>query len=221
MTNLLRRYPIRLLLVTVFALTLAAVTYGQGPPGRGGAPSGRPMFGNHEKRRAVAGPSLSATDELVVDIRIEGNKTIPAERITQEMSTRVNRPFDPQALARDVRKLASMPWFTSVRPYSEHTKDGRVVILRVAERQTVRYVEYLGNSHLKDKRLAKETGLVVGSAVDPYLVEDGRRKIQQAYHDNGYANAQVSILEGNKPSDRGVVYVINEGEKQKISSVRF
>lgn len=167
------------------------------------------------------GLSAQATDELVADVRIEGNRTIPASRITREMTTRVGRPYDPAALGRDVRKLASMPWFVSVRPFSETTDQGRVVILKVVERSVVRYIEYLGNAKLKDRRLAKETGLKEGVAIDPYLVEDGRRKILTAYHDNGYPNAQVSILEGNKPDDQGVIYVINEGVKQKIWSVKF
>ncbi len=114
-----------------------------------------------------------------------------------------------------------MPWFTSVRPYSEITPEGRVIILRVAERSLIRYVEYLGNSKLKDKKLRKETGLEVGAAVDPYVVEDGRRKLQALYAENGFPHAQVSVLEGNKADDKGVIYVINEGVKQKISSVSF
>jgi outer membrane protein insertion porin family len=190
------------------------------------SPSGRESLMGEGLRPSTldivpSGPSLSASEELVSDIRVEGNKTVPASRITAAMSTRVGRPFDPQALSRDVRKLASMPWFTSVRPYSEITPEGRVVILRVAERSLIRYVEYLGNSKLKDKRLKKETGLEVGAAVDPYMVEDGRRKLQALYAENGFPHAQVSVLEGNKADDKGVIYVINEGVKQKISSVSF
>ncbi|MEM8864663.1 MAG: BamA/TamA family outer membrane protein, partial [Planctomycetota bacterium] len=82
-------------------------------------------------------------------------------------------------------------------------------------------IEYLGNAKLKDKKLAKETGLKVGAAVDPYAVEDGRRRLQDLYAENGYPRAQVSILEGDKLEDKGVVFVINEGVQQKIWSVKF
>ncbi|TWT78158.1 Outer membrane protein assembly factor BamA precursor [Posidoniimonas polymericola] len=205
-------------------LSLAAfAAYAQGPGGGlPSSPSGRPaIMPETIATPAPSGPSLLAGEELVSDIIVEGNKTIPAAKITAQISTRVGRPFDSAALARDVRKLASMPWFVSVRPYSKKTDAGREVTLRVVERTTVRYISYLGNSKLKDKKLAKETGLKEGAAVDPYLVEDGRRKILAAYSDGGFPNAQVTILEGDKPDDRGIVYVINEGVKQKIWSVRF
>lgn len=198
----------------------AAQMGGRGP---GGPPSsqGGALFGGKKPEREVYGPSLSATDELISEIRIEGNRTVPASRILAQMQTRVGRPFDPEALSRDVRKLASLPWFVDVRPFSKSDAGGRVIILRVSERSTVRYIQYLGNAKLSDKKLAKETGLKVGSAVDPYAVEDGRRRLQEKYASSGFARAQVEVLEGDKPDDKGIVYVINEGVKQKIWSVSF
>jgi outer membrane protein insertion porin family len=52
-------------------------------------------------------------------------------------------------------------------------------------------------------------------------VEEGRRKLKEHYASKGYNNVQVTILEGNKPTDQGVVYLINEGQAQKVWKVRF
>ena len=41
------------------------------------------------------------------------------------------------------------------------------------------------------------------------------------YRRNGFNNTQVSVLEGNKPTDKGVVFIINEGSSQKIWKVEF
>ncbi len=79
----------------------------------------------------------------------------------------------------------------------------------------------MGTGGIRDKTLAKETGLKVGGSIDPYAVEEGRRKIIDLYRRNGFNNTQVSILEGNKPTDKGVVFVIDEGEAQKIWKVEF
>lgn len=194
---------------------------GSRSPGAMNTPPSSSMFGGDKPKRDFQGPSLSATDELVAEIRVEGNRTVPASRILAQLQTRVGRPFDPQALGRDVRKLASLPWFVDVTPLSQVESKGRVIILRVTERSTIRYIQYLGNAKLRDKKLAKETGLKVGRAIDPYAVEDGRQRLEELYHTSGFPRAQVTILEGNKPDDKGVVFVINEGVKQKISSVSF
>ena len=110
-------------------------------------------------------------------IYVEGNKAIPTSQVLRELQTRVGRPFDPTLVQRDVRKLASRSWFVDVQPVVEKTPRGRVVTFKVVERPVIRYVQYLGNEGIADKKLAKETGLTIGGSVDPYTVEEARRKL--------------------------------------------
>ncbi len=197
--------------------------YGGGP----GMPNPGAMF-KKEKEKEIVGLSLAATDEPVVEVRVEGNKLIPTSQILNEMQTRVGRPYDPALIQRDVRKLASRSWFVAVEPEIEKTDKGRIVKIKVVERPTIRYIEYLGNDveflgrgGIRDKALAKETGLKVGGSIDPYAVEDARRKIIALYRRNGFNDTQVTVLEGNRPTDKGVVFIIDEGTSQKIWKVEF
>jgi len=214
------------------AIALAASTFLSpsalaqgGMRGSGGAlpgPGGGSLFSGDERPETIAaGPSLSATDELVADIRVEGASAIPVSRVLSQLQTRIGRPYDPELVQTDVKKLYKLPWFVNVETYTEQAATGRIVIFKVSERPTIRYVEYLGNEGIRDKKLAKETGLVVGGAISPYEVEEGRNRIQQLYSDNGYNRVQVQIVEGIKPGDRGIVYAINEGKPQDIWSVSF
>jgi outer membrane protein insertion porin family len=208
--------------LAAFVLTtkVAPRAAGQGPGGFSSIP--KTMFGggSDEKREAV-GPSLSATDEPVAEIRIIGNKTISTTQILNQLQTRVGRPFDPALVQRDVRKLASRGWFVDVQPAYEQGPGGRIVIFKVLERPVIRYVEYLGNKGIRTKKLSKETELKVGGPVDPYAVEEARRKLVELYHRNGYNNVQITVLEGNQPMHKGVVFVINEGTAQKIWKLEF
>ena len=95
------------------------------------------------------------------------------------------------------------------------------MIFKVVERPIVRWVYYIGNEGVRTKKLEKETGLKVGGPVDPYAVQEAKRRIIDLYHRNGYNNAQINILEGDKPTDQGITFVINEGEMQKIWKVDF
>ena len=162
-----------------------------------------------------------AAEQLVSEIRILGNDTIGANKVAEQLNTRVGRPFNRTVVQDDVRRLANLGWFVDVKPLYEATPQGRIVIFQVVERPTIRYVKYLGNEKVKDKALAKETSLKDGGAVDPYAVEEGRRKIKEYYSSRGYNKVQVTILEGAKPTDKGIVYLINEGVSQKIWSVDF
>jgi outer membrane protein insertion porin family len=216
-----RYFCIRVAIAAVVALTtIAPRAAAQGPGGISSIP--KTMFGGEEReKREAVGPSLSATDEPVAEIRIVGNKTISSTQILNQLQTRVGRPFDPALVQRDVRKLASRGWFVDVQPAYEQGPNGRIVIFKVLERPVIRYVEYLGNKGLRTKKLKKETELKVGGPVDPYAVEEARRKLIALYQRTGYNNVQITILEGNQPTHQGVVFVINEGTSQKIWKLEF
>lgn len=165
--------------------------------------------------------TITPQADNVLEIRVVGNDTIPIDQIESQINTRVGRPFDQNIVKRDVRQLANLGWFVDVKPLYETTPQGRIVIFQVVERPTIRYVTYLGNEEVNDKKLGKETNLKAGGAVDPYAVEEGRRKLIEYYQGRGFNNAQVTILEGTKPTDKGIVYLINEGTFEKVWDVEF
>ncbi len=179
-------------------------------------PAPPPVVPSPEK---VVSPEEAA--ERVTEIQILGNDTIPTSKIASQLSTHVGRPFDRSIVQRDVRKLANLGWFVDVKPLYKTTPQGRIIIFQVVERPTIRYVTYLGNKGVSDKNLTKQTGLKAGGSVDPYAIEEGRRKIREHYQSRGYNNVQVTILEGTKATDQGIVYLINEGTSQKIWKVEF
>ncbi len=168
-------------------------------------------------------PAADVVDstETVVSIKIEGNATIPTEQITAQLMTRVGRQFDPDTIRRDVRHLYRQGWFVDVRPFSQPTDRGRVVIFRVKERPTIRYVEILGCNKISKDKLKKQIGLKVGDAIDPYRVEDARRQIEEFYKGKGFNRVQVFIKEGTELSHLGVVFEVNEGQSERIWSVKF
>lgn len=166
-------------------------------------------------------PSQSPDSPQVIDVRIVGNETVPTREIAGYLNTKIGRPFEPAVVQRDVRRLANLGWFIDVRPLYETTPQGEIVIFEVIERPTTRYVKYLGNEAVNDKTLTKQTNLKSGGSVDPYAVEEGRRKLKEYYIDRGFNNVQITILEGAKTGDQGVVYLINEGTAQRIWKVQF
>ncbi|MEM9353592.1 MAG: POTRA domain-containing protein [Planctomycetota bacterium] len=157
----------------------------------------------------------------VAKVMIVGNDTIPEVKIAGHLNTREGREFDPSIINRDVRQLDNLGWFVDIKTLEQQTPAGRVVIFQVKERPTIRYVQFLGNKDVPDKKLRKETGLLAGGAIEPYAVEDAARKIKEYYEGRGYNNVQVTIDEGGKPTDKGVTFIINEGKSERVWSVDF
>lgn len=159
--------------------------------------------------------------EMVVDVQIEGNQSISRERLLAHVRTRPGRPFDPTIIEEDVRRLNRSRLCVNVRPLTRRVQGGWLVIFQVDERPTLQEVRIIGNDRVRAGALRKEVNLKPGDPLDPFAVEEGRRKIEEYYRKQGFPKARITVFEGDKPTDRRAVYVINEGPKQKVLWTRF
>lgn len=160
-------------------------------------------------------------EERVLEVRVVGQKRVPIEKILPHVRTRAGRAFSPDTLEDDVRRLNGTHLFVNVKPYVQKTPSGRVVIFEVLERPLLEYVKYVGNYKVSKKTLAKESGLKPNDPMDPFAVEEARNRIETYYQSKGFARAQITINEGNKSGDRGAIFLIDEGPKQKILWTKF
>lgn len=164
---------------------------------------------------------FAGTGDPIVEVRIEGNETIPAASIEQHIRTRTDRPADEKQVREDVRALYATRWFYSVEPRFVKEDKGLVLVFAVLERPIVRRVEYAGRKQIKENKLAAETGLKVGSPFDVSANREAARRLEQYYHEKGYAFATVELDKGGNGGDREVVFRIYEGPKVHVTSVKF
>lgn len=177
-----------------------AAPAGQSPPGQG-----------------PPGP----IEEQVIEVRVVGNRHRSVQEILGLMKTKVGRPFDAPQLQRDVKTLMSKGWFVDVKPRRDNVPGGVIITVEVVERAILEYVKFLGQKKVPKSSLAKQVDLKKGSPLDPYLVDEGKRKLEEYYKGKGFNSVQITILEGTKLNDRGAIYLIHEGPAQKIKVVHF
>ena len=72
--------------------------------------------------------------EMVVDVQIAGNKSLPLNKILPHIRTRTGRPFDLELIQEDVRRLDHTHLFVNVKTYWQQVPGGRIVIFDVLER---------------------------------------------------------------------------------------
>jgi outer membrane protein insertion porin family len=154
--------------------------------------------------------------EKIEAIVVEGNVTIPTAAILQKLKTQAGRKATPAQIQEDLRTLIRTRWFFTVEPKYRRTDKGLVLVLAVIERPIVRSVKYLGASEVKPKKLAEETGLKVGSPYDMSANKESAKRLESYYHDQGYTEATVDLISGDKPEQRDVVFRIHEGVSQKV-----
>ena len=164
---------------------------------------------------------LASQRQIVADVEILG---VPRERqqeVQKHLHSRRDRDFDPETVQGDVRRLHASGLYRDVKTFTRQTNGGIVLIYQVFERPRIRKVLHLGNRRISDKKLNKEHGLKVGDPLSAFATENARRVIEDLYHRSGHPKATVTILEGNQSGDQNVIFVINEGQLQRIWDVQF
>jgi outer membrane protein insertion porin family len=158
---------------------------------------------------------------LVVDVQVVGNSSTKDVELQRHIQVLKDREFDPELVQSDVRRLVQTGLFKDVRTYTRDVPAGVIVIYQVFERPRIGQIRHIGNRGFSDKKLIKEHGLRPGDSINAYTSEEARRKIEDLYHKEGYPHASVVLQEGNKPGDKNVVFLINEGQLERIAGVSF
>ena len=172
--------------------------------------------------RAQQGDRLP--EGTVTEVRIEGNATIPTEKIRAKILSRSGQPLDQQKVEADLKSLMASKWFSDVSPYYEESppKSGKyILIFRVREMPVLRHVEFRGRKAVTLKEIEENTDLKVGNRSDPTRPGWPCDQIQRLYQEKGYELAEVKLVEGGNIGDTKVVFQIFEGPKFQINSVDF
>ena len=169
----------------------------------------------------LSGEGPEALTDPITDIVIEGNDTIETTAIRKLVRSAVGRPSAESQIREDVRALYSTRWFFSVEPRYRRNDKGLVLVFRVIERPIVESVEFRGNERIKTGYLEKLTGLKAGSPFDVSVNREAIKRIEEHYKTKGFPYTKVSLEKGNRREDRQVVFVVDEGPKVIVGSVKF
>jgi outer membrane protein insertion porin family len=196
---------------------------GGGMPG-GGAQPGAPVFDEPKFRERVyenGGPNISDTKsgKMITSVSIEGNQSVSEHKVLSHMQTRVDRVYDRDTFNRDIGELYRTGLFDKIEPYFQETSEGVQIRLVVREKPTVRSITFHGNQALDDKQLAKHAGLDRGDPTGPSSVNAARNRLLEYYQDQGFNNVDIRIQSGGKPGERDIVFVVSEGEVERIWSI--
>jgi len=160
----------------------------------------------------------------VVEVRVEGNSSISAEKIRGKLLSKANSPYDQQKVDADLRTLIQSKWFSDVQPFYEEKPPGSgniILIFRVQEMPILRKVELRGRRKVSQKEIEENTGLKVGNRADPTRTRLAVQQIERLYIEKGYELAQVTLIKGGEPGDTEVVIQIFEGDRFHLASIDF
>lgn len=167
---------------------------------------------------AVLASAFAAEAAVVQRIDVRGAQRVGAEAVRSNLSIQPGRTFSNADIDESVKRLYATGFFSDV----QISVSGGTLVVTVAENQLINQVVFNGNRKIKDDKLQ---GIVQTQAQGPYsdsLISADIERIREAYSAIGRSDVEVTtqvvpVAEGRV----NLAFVINEGERTKISSINF
>jgi outer membrane protein insertion porin family len=156
------------------------------------------------------------------EILIEGSQMVEESTVRARIQSREGDPFDPEQITLDVRSIYELGFFEDIKVDAQGFEGGLRVTFVLTEKPIIRSIAFEGNRKLKESDLREKLEFAARSIYSPAAVTQAVQQLKAIYLEKGYF--KVSVDTQTKPTGDGevqLVFVIEEGEKHSIASVRF
>ncbi len=166
----------------------------------------------------------SGRGDLVADVVIKGNQSVPTEQILRYIFTKPGSEYSTAIVQQDIDRLSVSGLFS--RPpvvRDSNTPDGRVIVtFEVFELQSiVRDVIFKHANHVPEKELEQMVRIRKGTPLDPMRNRLACYEIQDYLKRKGRLFANVTLEEGFRATDTRVVFNVTEGPIVRVRSIQF
>jgi len=190
-------------------------------------PPASPLTNTFPKPVLETSPAAAPAGPKIVQIVVRGGKTVTPETIGFYLGLKVGDPYDAALVKRNFGRLWDSGLFEDLRLEKEDAPGGVNLIAVLVERPTVADLEFRGNkklttSQLKDKLKEGKAEIKLGSPISLRDVSKAKTVLVDAYKAEGFRSVAVdTTIETVAENTRRVVFLIDEGDKLKIESIRF
>jgi outer membrane protein insertion porin family len=159
-----------------------------------------------------------------IAVKFAGSANVSEQVVRANMQVREGGDLDDTMLDRDIRSLYKTGLFEFIEIKREAV-DGKSfnLVIEITPKFRVLAIRYEGNKKVKGTRLEKEIKTKPNTALDERLVKEDSEKIREYYQKSGYNQISVTYtIERDRATGFGtIIFKIKEGNKVKISDVRF
>ncbi|VBB06718.1 surface antigen variable number [Lucifera butyrica] len=154
------------------------------------------------------------TGKTIIDVKIAGEQTVPANSIMAVVRIKPGNLFDPEKIHQDLQSIYEMGDIYNVTANFTDVPEGVKVTYVVTENPVLKNVVFKGNTKVSMDQLKSVITLSKGRAINTKTWNENARAIEQDYHNKGYILAKVSDLAMDP--DGTLTVSINEGTVEGI-----
>ncbi len=155
-------------------------------------------------------------------VSVSGLERISEQVVRAKLEVQAGQEYNPRAVARDIRRLFGMGFFTDIKADVQEANGGVALTYQVEEKRVIEEVKIIGNKKLKKRRIRGVLSMLEGDSFVEEAYGDERQAVLELYEGKGFANTKVDLVaEKVGPSRVRLVYSIQEGKKARIHSIKF
>jgi outer membrane protein insertion porin family len=158
----------------------------------------------------------------VAEVRVQGLVLVPQELVRNQLRMDAGDPYDPETVENDIVRLTHLGRFNKVEAVVDQTADGTLVLTYLlSEQPLLSDVQVVGNKAISDQELLALVQLRSGDPADPFLLDQGKRRILAAYEEEGFFAADVNVDEELLFEQGILIFRVREGPRVRIRDFRF
>jgi len=169
----------------------------------------------------VPGIWAQETGEIILDaVEFQGLERVSMQLVQSQLEVQPGQAFNPRAVARDLRRLGALRFFTTIQ--ADLDRDRKVLTYIFTEQSVIEDLLIVGNDKVRTRDIRGVLSWKEGDPFAPEAHHDERNAVLNLYSSKGFLNTTVDIVAEELSSGRvGVTYFINEGRKAKIRRIDF
>jgi outer membrane protein insertion porin family len=160
--------------------------------------------------------------QTVVRVDTEGNRRVSADDVRVNIGTRRGMTYDPSRVARDIRALYGLGFFSDVQVSVTPVEGGVALKYKVVEKAAVSEVKLEGNDKIDEDDIKEVLDIQSNKPLDVPTIHRNLQKIRDLYAKKGFFLAQVSYrLEETGQNTYDIVFVMRENAEVEVRRFDF
>ena len=158
---------------------------------------------------------------MVGRVSVTGNAYTDSLRILRTFEVPTGMRYSRDAVARGIGKLFALGLFDDIGVDREEHGNVVDLVIHVVERPRITKIEFVGNRRKDAEDLQKKITVHVGEPHSAVAIQASIDSMLKVYREDGYSMAAVTAETDTTGGGYALRFRVQEGEKVKITDVRF
>ncbi len=166
--------------------------------------------------------SIPALAQQIISIKVEGNLRTDKETVLSVVNSKVGNELNPKTIDEDILNIYSLGFYKTVSAWIDETSVGDILIFKIKEKPSVRYIMFEGNEEISDKKLQKTLKIKPYNILNKKLIEETINNIIGMYAAKSRYLTSVSYTLKKAPGNRvDIVFHIRESKEGVIRDLNI